>query len=123
MQNQSLKPVLERLGLKQTELACILDVSTRTVSLWATGAASLPGPVSAYLRVLQAAGPDVLAAELCRLPKRKKMLDEGVYGVSYRGKDRGLADAARRSQFSGTAKLRGQTAAARYSRAVTNSIP
>lgn len=78
-----LKQALERLGLKQIELARLIEVSPRTVSLWATGEVALPGPVAAYLRVLQAAGPDVLAAEFARLDGRKKSFDEGVYTFSY----------------------------------------
>ena len=90
--SQSLKDILDRLGLKQAELARLLDVSPRTVSLWATGNTTLPGPVAAYLRVLQAAGPEVLAAELRALTGRTKMLDEGLYGLVYRGEDGGLPD-------------------------------
>ena len=89
---QSLKDILDRLGLKQAELARLLDVSPRTVSLWATGHAALPGPVEAYFRVLQAAGSEVLAAELRTLSGRTKMLSEGVYGLAYRGEDGGLPD-------------------------------
>lgn len=81
---QNLKEALDRLGLKQVELARLLDVSPRTVSLWATGDAALPGPVAAYLRVLLMSDRTVIARELKRLPSRSKMLDEGVYGIAYR---------------------------------------
>jgi transcriptional regulator with XRE-family HTH domain len=89
---QSLKDVLERLGLKQAELAKLLDVSARTVSLWATGETPLPGPAAAYLRVLQSAGAEVLASGLRRLEGRDKMFNEGIYGVSYKGEHMGLLD-------------------------------
>jgi transcriptional regulator with XRE-family HTH domain len=89
---QSLKDVLERLGLRQAELAKLLDVSARTVSLWATGETPLPGPVAAYLRVLRSAGAEVLASELRRLEGRDKMFNEGIYGVSYKGENMGLLD-------------------------------
>jgi transcriptional regulator with XRE-family HTH domain len=78
-----LKHILNTVGLKQTELARLLDVSPRTVSMWATGEVNLPGPVAAYLRLLVAAGPDNLAAELGRLQGRHKMFDEGIYSLSY----------------------------------------
>ncbi|MEQ1710457.1 MAG: helix-turn-helix domain-containing protein, partial [Hyphomicrobium sp.] len=65
----SLKGILDQLGLKQTELARLLDVSSRTVSLWATGETALPGPVAAYLRVVRSR-PDVLHLELKRLEGR-----------------------------------------------------
>jgi len=61
----------------------LLDVSPRTVSMWATGESSVPGPVEAYLRLLSSASPDVVAAELGRLKDRHRMFDEGIYSISY----------------------------------------
>ncbi|MGD9785742.1 MAG: helix-turn-helix domain-containing protein [Hyphomicrobiaceae bacterium] len=78
-----LREVLHRLGLKQTEFARLLDVSPRTVSLWATGETVLPGPVHAYLRLLPKLTADVLAEELNSVKGRSKMLDEGLYNVEY----------------------------------------
>ena len=83
MPNRKLKDVLLRIGLKQAELARLIGVSQRTVSQWATGDADLPGPVAAYLRVLQKLAPEALAEELGRLEGRKLMLDEGLYGLDY----------------------------------------
>jgi transcriptional regulator with XRE-family HTH domain len=84
MSGSSLKETLERLGLRQTELAKLIDVSPRTVSLWATGDTSLPGPVAAYLRVLQLLTPEALRSELGRLKERASMFDEGIYSLEYR---------------------------------------
>lgn len=78
-----LKRILCRLGLKQTEFARLLDVSPRTVSLWATGEVTLPGPVKAYLRMLQAAGPEVRASELGRLSAPRAAFEDGLYSLSY----------------------------------------
>lgn len=83
MARQSLKDALERLGLRQAELARLLDVSPRTVSVWATGDMPVPGPVAAYLGLLQMSGPAVVRAELKRLEGRSRMLDEGIYGLKY----------------------------------------
>ncbi|HKZ95410.1 MAG TPA: helix-turn-helix domain-containing protein [Hyphomicrobiaceae bacterium] len=91
--SQSLKDVLERLGLRQAELAKLLDVSPRTVSQWATGDTALPGPVAAYLRVLQMAGPAAVTEELGRLKGRSKMFDEGIYGLTYKGEYLGQHEA------------------------------
>jgi len=87
MPESGLKTAIERLGLRQSELARLIDVSPRTVSQWATGDAALPGPVAAYLRVLQVLPPEQLADELGRLEGRKRMLDEGIYSLSCRAKD------------------------------------
>ncbi len=86
-----LKRILDRLGLKQTELARLLGVSARTVSLWATGEVALPGPAAAYLRLLQTAGPELRARELSRLDGREKGFDEGIYSLGYAGRG-GTAD-------------------------------
>lgn len=87
-----LKRILVRFGLKQTELAKLLEVSPRTVSLWSTGEVSLPGPVRAYLRVLQAAGPDLLASEIGRLDGRPRMFDEGLYSLTYAARGAGPSE-------------------------------
>ncbi len=79
---RGLKRILERLGLKQTEFARLLDVSPRAVSLWATGAVALPGPVQAYLRLLQSVSPSLRTAEFARL-SAPDLLDDGLYSLSY----------------------------------------
>ncbi|MCU0732856.1 MAG: hypothetical protein MUE84_14885 [Hyphomonas sp.] len=83
MSQGALKPKLAKLGLRQSDLARLIDVSPRTVNLWATGAQSLPGAVDGYLRLLEAAPANVRKAEFERLDDRSKHLDEGIYGVRY----------------------------------------
>jgi hypothetical protein len=83
MAGRNLKSVLMRLGLRQCEFARLVDVSPRTVSIWASGTGQLPGPVAAYLGLLQLSGPDVVSRELQRLEGRNRMLDEGLYGLKY----------------------------------------
>lgn len=87
MSESGLKATLERLGLRQSELARLVNVSARTVSQWATGDVSLPGPVAAYLRVLEVLSPELLAEEFSRLEGRKRMFDEGIYSLTCRAKD------------------------------------
>lgn len=93
MSASSLKATLERLGLRQTELAKLIDVSPRTVSLWATGGAPLPGPVEAYLRVIEMLTPQQRREELRRVQGREKMFDEGLYSLRYAGRDGELTSA------------------------------
>jgi transcriptional regulator with XRE-family HTH domain len=78
-----LKRILRRLELTQTELARLLEVSPRTVSLWATGEINLPGPVKAYLRMLQAAEASVRSDELGRLSVPRPHISEGLYSIRY----------------------------------------
>lgn len=94
MSNLSLKDILDRLGLKQTELARLIDVSPRTVTHWASGDAQLPGPVAAYLRVLQQLPAKALAGELQSVKRRSKMIDEGLYNLEYRSNLPGARGAA-----------------------------
>lgn len=53
MTQNDLKPTLEKLGLRQSELARLLDVSIRTVNQWAKSGQVLPGAVAGYLRLLE----------------------------------------------------------------------
>jgi transcriptional regulator with XRE-family HTH domain len=91
---QGLKRVLDRLGLKQSEFAKLLDVSPRTVSLWATGEVALPGPVRAYLRLLQRAEVSARSAELARLSSPRSVFEDGLYSLTYgtSGGDHGKTD-------------------------------
>jgi len=89
MTSTTLKDTLNRLGLKQAELAQLLGVSSRTVSLWATGEQALPEPVAGYLRLLERASGDTRETEFRRLAERASRFDEGIYRVSYRGTARG----------------------------------
>ncbi len=78
-----LKRVLDRLGLKQTDFARLLDVSPRTVSLWATGEVALPGPVKAYLRMLQFADESRRTLEFARLAAKDPTVHDGLYSLRY----------------------------------------
>lgn len=89
-----LKPALERLGLKQAELARLLDVSARTVSQWATSGQPLPGAVAGYLRLLEAAPPQTRQSELARLADRGKLLEDGLYRIDYQAGPGGESDRA-----------------------------
>jgi hypothetical protein len=85
MNGTELKSVLGRLGLKQTEFAQLLDVSARAVSTWATGENPVPGPVAAYLRVLQSLPPEQLRLELSKLERNTEMLSNGLYRIDFTG--------------------------------------
>lgn len=80
----NLKPTLSKLGLSQSELAQLLDVSARTVNQWARGDKVLPGAVAGYLRLLLATDDKVREAELERLQNAEKRLDDGLYRIGYR---------------------------------------
>lgn len=83
MTEGQLKPMLEKLGLRQSEFARLLNVTPRAVNMWATGAQPVPGYAMAYLRLLEAAEPAARDAEFGRLAEGLAPLSEGIYGVSY----------------------------------------
>ena len=85
MADLNLKDTLRQLGLKQIELANLIAVSPRTVSQWASAEAAIPGPVTAYLRLLAKLTPEQRNDEIIRIQGRHKMLSEGIYTLSYLG--------------------------------------
>ncbi len=87
MADISLKDSLKQLGLKQIELAQLISVSPRTISQWTSGDVALPGPVTAYMHLLKTLTPIQRATELARVKGRAKMLDDGVYSLTYFGAD------------------------------------
>jgi len=104
LQRVTLRSTLEHLGLKQNELARLIAVSPRLVSDWAAGEAPIPGPVVAYLRLLERGGKAALAAERTLIDQRSLMLDEGLYDIAIKAVEPGQADRSR-----ATAMLRGGT--------------
>lgn len=83
MADINLKDCLKTLGIKQIELARLLSVSPRAVSQWANGDVALPGPAAAYLRLFSALTPQQRSAELIRLQRQPKRLDDGIYALTY----------------------------------------
>jgi transcriptional regulator with XRE-family HTH domain len=81
----ALRAALDQFGLTQIELAELLSVTPRTVSLWATGETQVPGPVLAYLRVLSRLGPEALSGEFASLDRRKLMIENGLYKIDFTG--------------------------------------
>lgn len=87
MTGNELKAILDRFRIRQVDLARLLDVTPRTVSVWATGDGPVPGVVEAYLRVLQLLSPEALAIEISMLERSERMLDDGLYLIRFGGTD------------------------------------
>jgi len=51
MNNETFRTELNDLGLKQTDIARLFEVTPRTVNKWAQGELRVPGCVSAYLKL------------------------------------------------------------------------
>lgn len=73
---------LSELDLSQGDFAQLIDVSVRTVNLWATGQRAVSGPACAYLNLLQSVPRSFLEAEIKRMQGETNM-PEGMYLVEY----------------------------------------
>jgi transcriptional regulator with XRE-family HTH domain len=94
MTNQELKHWLASLGLAQVELARLIGVTPRAVTLWVSGQRTVPDWCAAYLRVFANLPADRRLQERDRL--KGPYMREGLYEIAYRttesvgrGADRG----------------------------------
>lgn len=90
MESDELKRNLAELGLTQADLARLLGVTARAVALWIAGGLNgrpIPGPVEAYLRVLNLLPPNLLQIEMNRLIQKGTQMRDGMFGISFQGKE------------------------------------
>jgi hypothetical protein len=80
------KTILTDLGIKQTDLALLIGVTPRAISLWVTQARSVPDPVAAYLRLLVSLPKALQEKELARLKNENPGRYEGMYTVTFHGR-------------------------------------
>ena len=83
MDGLQLKEHLEAIGISQADLARLLDVTPRGVSLWMVGDRSVPGPVKAYVQLLRSIPLNLRQIELGRLRERKATMKNGMYGITF----------------------------------------
>ena len=86
MDTLELTNALARLKISKMDFARLIGVSTRAVNLWLSQERDVPGPVVAYLRLLTAVPPTVLAQELTQLTNEDPQMYDGMYSFDYRGK-------------------------------------
>jgi hypothetical protein len=85
MNADELRQSLSSLAITQLDLARLLGVTSRAVSLWATDERGVPGPAAAYLRLLLALPKALQAKELATLKQEKSIMCEGMYLFTYQG--------------------------------------
>jgi transcriptional regulator with XRE-family HTH domain len=88
MLSSNLRLILGELGLAQTELARLIGVTPRAVSLWLKGDREIPGPVEAYLNLLAKLPIGIRQTELARIAGRSTPMREGMYGIEFNFQDR-----------------------------------
>jgi DNA-binding transcriptional regulator YiaG len=70
MSPEDLRGFLTEYRVKPSELAGMLDVTTRAVNSWLAGERRIPGPTRAYIRLLTACSSQEMASELYRIRHR-----------------------------------------------------
>lgn len=75
---------LSELGLSDLEFARLAGVSAKDVRTWSKSDAPLPRSVQAYLSLLKQTGASAAAKENQNLEGRARVLDEGIYAITYR---------------------------------------
>lgn len=83
MKSADLKTSLDALGLSQADLARLVDVTPRAVTLWVTDQRSIPGSVEAYVRLLQQCPLSLRQAELSRIRQKGLTMRDGMYGIEF----------------------------------------
>jgi transcriptional regulator with XRE-family HTH domain len=83
MTSAEFRVALDSLRLRQNKFAKLMSVSARTVSTWATGQAEVPGPVTAYLRVLNLLTERQMEREMGLLMADLVANIEGTYRFDY----------------------------------------
>src|SRR6266436_3751706 len=86
MTNDELRSALAEMGLGQSELARLIGVTSRAVSLWLSGDRAIPGPAEAYIRLFRVLPPGLRQIELNRLKERGTPMRDGMYGISFQGR-------------------------------------
>jgi len=111
MDREQLRSALSDIEINQAELATLVGVTPRAVSLWMTGGRSVPGPVEAYVNLMKMLPIEIRQAEISRLEKGVRTMKEGMYLVEFAGR---AGEGACALIFDGGRIYGADTAAAKY---------
>jgi DNA-binding XRE family transcriptional regulator len=84
MLSHELKQFLAEYGLSQADLARLLGVTPRVVSMW-VGGRDAPSTTDAYLRLFQSLTHAQRQVEISRLKYRSNVMRDGMYGIRFSG--------------------------------------
>jgi hypothetical protein len=85
MNSNNLKAILMELGITQADFARLIGVTSRAVALWMADERAIPGPVEAYVRLLQLLPPNLRQVELNRLKQKGTGMRDGMFGITFQG--------------------------------------
>ena len=85
MTSNDLRSILTELGITRAELARLIGVTARAVTLWMSDKRGIPGPVIAYVRVMQLLPPNLRQMELNNIKQKGTDMRDGMFGISFQG--------------------------------------
>ena len=80
-----LRLTLDVLSLSQVDLARLIGISSRAISLWLSGEREVSGPAAAYVTLLLSLPRALQAKEISRIRKEDPHMSEGMYKFTYEG--------------------------------------
>jgi hypothetical protein len=84
MAPDELRTSLANLGVSQADFGRLIDTTSRGVALWLSGARTIPGPVEAYVRLLNSLPLALRQAELARIKNGLISMKNGMYSLAFR---------------------------------------
>ena len=85
MTPDDLRFALLELGITQTHLARLINITPRAISLWLGSERGIPGSVEAYLRLMLSLPQSERQLELSHLNKGNETMKDGIYKIDYVG--------------------------------------
>ena len=85
MTSNDLRSILIELRITQADFARLIGVTARAVTLWMSDERPIPGPVIAYVRVMQLLPPNLRQMELNRLKQKGTEMRDGMFVISFQG--------------------------------------
>jgi hypothetical protein len=85
MISSDLRAFIGELGISQADFARMIGVTPRAVTLWMSDERAIPGPVIAYVRVVQLLPANLRQAELNRLKQKGTGMRDGMFGITFQG--------------------------------------
>ena len=85
MKPSDLKVFIAELDVSQAQLAKLLGVTSRAVSLWISEERAIPGPVESYVRVSRTLPANLRQIELGQLNEKGTRMRDGMFGITFQG--------------------------------------
>jgi hypothetical protein len=86
MRGDELRALAVEFGLPHVDLARLLGVTSRAVTLWIAEERNIPGPAEAYLRIFRLLPPNLRQIELNRLKQKGSGMRDGIFGMAFQAR-------------------------------------